>query len=839
MGEAASSEPTAPRLWRAMAIAALFPIALAAIALWFGSEYRRAETSNAQVNRSYEDRIKIGSLLSTMKDAETGQRGYVITGDPSFLEPYTKAKERIGAQLRAVEDSTRDETPEIRAAVVDLRRSIDAKLVELQTILTVRKNNPVSKSALDPAARLVAAGKGKRLMDRIRTLQQKIVAHKANKLAFSLRYQQDRNQRTQQLLWIIVALAAILSMAAAYVIWLARRDRFLATLAAADSATRQRAVLDATLDAIILINPSGSIERLNPAAETLFGHAATDLLRRDISLIADLAPGDGSFLDRLGYGPDGLAQPFRGRLLARRADGRTVPVEAALGVMKLPDGVHIVAAFRDITERERAEKLKNQFLSTVSHELRTPLTSIVGSLGLLRGGAVEELPPSVNRLVVIAESNATRLIRLVNDLLDIEKLESGAMTFDFTPLALAEVAGRSIDATRAIATARAITLKIEGADNPTIVRADADRLVQVIVNLLSNAIRFSPDGGTVTLTIAQKMDRANITVRDQGPGIGPELGKQLFARFVQGAQPGGANLGTGLGLAISREIVRAHGGEIWHENAPAGGAMFRFDIPLWNLASAQEEMSSAPRLLICANKSESVAIRDAFDGRNIRADVVADVQSAYEAAKTRRYLALVLDCHHVGSGGMADLRAIRSDPDTCGLPVIAIAGADDVPGPSQWASLDIVDWISKPIDTQQLGQAIDSVVSRSAGKLPLILHVDDDSDTLEITAAALAGRARIACAVDVASARAFLAENRPDVVVIDLALPDGSGHDLVSDLSAPEALAIPVIIYSAQDGGTAFARDVEAVLTKSRRSLPSLVETVSAILERQSNREDA
>jgi len=255
--------------------------------------------------------------------------------------------------------------------------------------------------------------------------------------------------------------------------------------------------------------------------------------------------------------------------------------------MDLPDGIHIVAAFRDVTEREQAEELREQFLSTVSHELRTPLTSIVGALGLLRGGVVADLPVDAKRLVEIAESNATRLIRLVNDLLDIEKLEAGAMTFDFKPFDIRAALSEAAHSMRGLAEARRVVLSADPGDMPVLVRGDSERLVQVASNLLSNAVRFSPEGGVVTLSLEAVSGRVTVSVRDNGPGIDPDLGRRLFTRFAQGRQPAGVSAGTGLGLIISREIVRAHGGRIWHA-ATGKGALFCFELPVPSAADARE-----------------------------------------------------------------------------------------------------------------------------------------------------------------------------------------------------------------------------------------------------------
>ena len=243
-------------------------------------------------------------------------------------------------------------------------------------------------------------------------------------------------------------------------------------------------------------------------------------------------------------------------------------------------------------ERDRAKEKQEQaqiltgmmdeFVANVSHELRTPLTSIAGSLGLLAGGATGQLPASAVRLVSIARSNAERLVRLVNDILDIGKIESGNMTFDFAPINLGVTARQAIDANQALAEAQKISIRLDVASPDCIVRADADRLIQIFTNLLSNAIKFSPEGGEVVVTVRQKDGMGCILVRDHGSGIPAAFRSRVFDKFAQ-AEIGNARqkTGSGLGLSIVAKIAKQHGGAVGFSDAPGGGMIFQVDIPVW------------------------------------------------------------------------------------------------------------------------------------------------------------------------------------------------------------------------------------------------------------------
>lgn len=562
-----------PNLWRTMAVASVLSGALVLLAVVFGIEYNHSTATSANVNRTYRERVEIDALQAALMDAETAQRGYVVTGDAAFLCPYRAARAHFERVATTLGETFRD-LPDQHARLRRLRDLAAAKFAELEKSISVRRAR-----GLNAAAAGISAGESKRLTDAIARVHGGIVAEQGRILDAGLDRQRARILATKRLIWGLVLTMTVSTFALGYLFWRTRSRNHALTLKAVRFGTRQNAIFAAAQDAIVVLNADGGIDMVNPAAEHLFGYAASDVLQRDIETLVDLAPGEGAFLDRIGYRAEGLANPFRTHLHARRRDGAVLPIEVSLGAMDLPDGVYIVAAFRDVTERERAEELRGRFLSTVSHELRTPLTSIVGALGLLRGGAVADLPGDVQRLVGIAESNATRLIRLVNDLLDIEKLEAGAMRFDFEPFEMRAAMREAVETMRGLAETRRVVLRAETGDAPVMVRGDSERLVQVANNLLSNAIRFSPEGSVVTLSLHVAANRVTVSVRDHGPGIDPELGRRLFTRFGQGKRPAGVSAGTGLGLTIAREIVRAHGGRIWHA-APDDGALFCFELPV-------------------------------------------------------------------------------------------------------------------------------------------------------------------------------------------------------------------------------------------------------------------
>jgi len=245
----------------------------------------------------------------------------------------------------------------------------------------------------------------------------------------------------------------------------------------------------------------------------------------------------------------------------------------------------LLRALRYAGERKRLERMKDEFVSTVSHELRTPLTSIAGSLGLLMGNDAVGLSKSAARLLEIAHTNSARLVRLVNDILDVEKLESGRVVFDLKKTKLMPLIEQTVDAISGYAEGHGVKVRIEAATATDDVRADTDRLAQVLTNLLSNAIKFSPRDGEVVIAVEKETEgnALRVTVRDHGPGIPPDFKARIFERFAQAdATDTRRKGGTGLGLSIAKQIVDRLGGELGFADAPGGGTVFHVELPIWN-----------------------------------------------------------------------------------------------------------------------------------------------------------------------------------------------------------------------------------------------------------------
>ncbi len=263
-----------------------------------------------------------------------------------------------------------------------------------------------------------------------------------------------------------------------------------------------------------------------------------------------------------------------------RKDGSKLPVEISSRFVSYGNREVLESIVRDITERKEIERLKNEFISTVSHELRTPLTSIIGSLGLMRGNGLGEDPGQVRQLIEVAHGNSERLVRLINDILDIEKIESGSMEFEMQPVDLNALVEQAIADNEGYADRFGVVLVKERGVPDASITGDWHRLLQVMANLISNASKFSPAGSRVDVKLTPNGGTVRVAVKDNGPGVPLDFRDTIFDKFTQSDMSDSREKGgTGLGLSISKAIVEVHGGRIGFRNNAEGGATFYFDLP--------------------------------------------------------------------------------------------------------------------------------------------------------------------------------------------------------------------------------------------------------------------
>lgn len=346
-------------------------------------------------------------------------------------------------------------------------------------------------------------------------------------------------------------------------------------------------ILDEAVEAIIIVNEVGFIERANPAASRLFKMKAQELMGCDsFTIIPELH--DILFKQEQGLSESGGRRVWKSvEAFGICSDGTQVPIEIGVSKVLLPDRSIFTCLIHDITARKKVDKLKSEFVSTVSHELRTPLTSINGALGLLVSDAIPNIPSKAKDLLIIAKSNSERLGRLVNDILDIEKLEFGQLRLELIECDVNDLMRQAIEQNAGYAVKYGVHLALDNhhvASKNIKVLADQDRFLQVMSNLISNAVKFSQMGGFVT--VSAKIENSTIIfyIEDTGTGIPEEFRSKIFQKFAQADSSDTRKRdGTGLGLSISRVIVERMGGTIDYTTEIDKGSVFFFSIPIANM----------------------------------------------------------------------------------------------------------------------------------------------------------------------------------------------------------------------------------------------------------------
>ncbi len=595
-------------------------------------------------------------------------------------------------------------------------------------------------------------------------------------------------------------------------------------------AARHRALFDAAPEGIMTFDRDGIIRNANPAAHRLFGYGKGRLI--GISGADTLAPYDreralAAMVDPENIAKGGLQAEYAGL----HATGATFPMQASLTYAPPGEEWFTQVFIRDISRQRDAERLKDEFVSTVSHELRTPLTSIAGSLGLIAGGAVGALPEKAARLIAIAQSNSQRLVRLINDVLDMEKLTSGSLPFHIVETSLKDVAERSMEMTRGYADQLGVELTLEAGETGLEVRGDPDRLIQVVTNLLSNAAKYSPRGEAVRVRVQGDGASTHLTVADKGPGVPEAFRDRIFSRFAQAdATDARGKSGTGLGLYIAKEIVERHGGRLWFESPKGGGAIFHLELP--TLSQAPSQLSATDRILLVEDEPAAAALLSAImEDNGLKVDhagTLADARALL--TKYGRYGALVLDLRLPDGDGVDLAKEIRADPRLARTPIVVVSADARRGKDPEVRTLEVSDWMEKPVDPDRLTELVRAALARVDAPPRMILHIDDDRDIREVVATALSGWGEVTPAEGLAEAREIMARRRPDLVVLDLELRDGDGADLLEELNAT-ATPPPVVVFTAQDTNRDLGPMVTVILIKSRTPLSGLVSAVRSLLE--------
>ena len=507
---------------------------------------------------------------------------------------------------------------------------------------------------------------------------------------------------------------------------------------------RFRELLEAAPDAIIEVDRQGRIVLLNAVTEKLFGYSREELLGKNVdALIPDTAHGRHAS-HRANYWSAPQTRPMGHGLTlqARRKNGSEFPVEISLSPVKSGKNFHVTAIIRDVTmqriaeekikaanlqleqrnrEVERANRLKSEFLASMSHELRTPLHTIIGFSELLAEGIEGPLNDRQARFVRHVHQDALHLLELINDVLDLSKIEAGRLELQQEKFDSAEVLNDALEAIHPMADAKQIVTanRVKG---PLPVFADRVRFREILNNLLSNAVKFTPEHGNVWIECEPSSDDVVcFSVGDTGIGISPEDQTAVFDTFRQiSSTTRGVREGTGLGLAIVKRLVEMHGGEIRLESERGKGSRFSFTMPV-----SRTEKPDQPVVLIIEDEPAARELMQNYlHPYNIRVEMAKNAREGVARAKELRPDIITLDLLLPGGTGWSVLRDLRQSPDTSGIPVLVVSVLDEEQAAlAQGAAA----YLRKPLKKESLIRALRehcpdrfaNMVSTAAAALPL------------------------------------------------------------------------------------------------------------------------
>ncbi len=511
-----------------------------------------------------------------------------------------------------------------------------------------------------------------------------------------------------------------------------------------------------------------------------------------------------------------------------RADGTKFPVLVeAVQIPDLDGKLAWAMAVHDLSERhqnealrlratqleadnrrvQEASRLKSEFLANMSHELRTPLNSILGFAELLHNGDVGPLEDQQKEFVGDIHTSGKHLLRLINDILDLSKVEAGKLEFHPEDASLSALTSEVARALRGAALAQGITLQLRVAPDIDAVLLDTGRLKQVLYNYLSNALKFGPRGSTVSVTASRESETAfRLEVQDHGPGIAAADQDRLFKEFEQiDAERAKIHTGTGLGLALTRRLVEAQGGVVGVRSAAGEGSLFFAVLPLRSplrvsapqprsLAGAHVE---APRVLVIEDEpADQERLVSLLLLAGYAVDTASTGAQALRAIEAQTYQAITLDLILPDMSGLAILQAIRKSPGHEAVPVIVTAVSDD----EVTAAFAVQEVLKKPLHPEDLRACLDRLAMRQLGPGPILVVDDDEASTrLMVTSLKRLGF-QVLTARDGVEGLAHAEATTPCAVILDLVMPNLDGFGFLREFRARTAwLNVPVLVWTTQD----------------------------------------
>ncbi len=575
-----------------------------------------------------------------------------------------------------------------------------------------------------------------------------------------------------------------------------------------------RAILDSASDTMVLVSPDGRIVSVNSRFDGLFsGGSPLAVIGRNIDDFS-------TAFDRIFADAEGFRALMSESLADREKQFAQVvsqrwPVARELHLYSTPvvsldsEFLGRLYVFRDVTRELEVDRMKSEFISLVSHELRTPLTSIKGYVDLLMDGEVGEVPEEQLEFLGIVKSNADRLVTLINDLLDISRIESGRVELKLASVDVVRIIRGVVTLLKPQIESKGQELSLDLPAIPVVASGDSDRVTQIVTNLLSNAYKYTPAGGTIGISVRTEGEWVRVEVQDSGIGLSEEEQAQLFTKFFRAKNRTTQEVGgTGLGLPIVKSLVEMHGGKITVFSAPGQGSTFAFTLPA---VQDVQEVHDSPRIEGLATTVGTgglvLVVDDEPDIANLLRRYLAhggyDVliagngADALQLAKSELPDLITLDVKLPDVDGFTVLEWLKSDSTTSSIPVVMISMIAEE---AQGKLLGAVDFITKPAEEHQLLKRVARVLTKN--QAPVVLVADDDTDVRRLLVGFLqrAGY-QVLEARDGVEALDMARRNKPGLVLLDLRMPGMDGVATLRELRADESIRdIPVLIMTASPG---------------------------------------
>jgi signal transduction histidine kinase/DNA-binding response OmpR family regulator/cell division protein FtsL len=564
--------------------------------------------------------------------------------------------------------------------------------------------------------------------------------------------------------------------------------------------TRARALLDATTDSILMISPEERIVAVNWSfCRNFFGKHPRELYTRHLQ---DLQ----NEFTQLFEDAEGLQKHIRHTLSNSEQSFTNIIVQTSpkrheYQLVSTPvrtstnEYLGRLYIFHDVSHEREVERLRNEFFSMVSHELRTPLTSIKGYVDLLQSGAAGKVSPEQGEFLDIIKTNTDRLVKLINDLLDLSRIDAGRLDLRLQSVDVGLLVRQVVNTLRPLLDGKHQHVTLDLAPHTPLVWADNDRVVQILTNLISNAHKYTPAGGKIAITVRPLDSHVRVDVQDNGIGISPEDQLHLFSRFFRAKnRETQQSAGTGLGLAITRSLVEMQGGEIFVTSTPGQGSTFSFTLPIEPRTSQDLRADVAEKSILVVDENPELTnlMRLYLERAGYRVSVAHQGKTAIEMARTQHPDLITLELLLPDLSGFQVIEALKEMPETRHIPVMIVSVLADR---EEGKLLGAVDYLSKPFSELMLLQHVKRVFA--AGRIKTVLVAQSENESRKLVAILLQNAGyHVIEAWDQTTTLQLIEEKQPDLILLELKSPHIDGIAILRQLKK----RLPIIMMGGYEG---------------------------------------